>query len=416
MNWLRHLSLAYTLTSSLAIQPLLCSSEVSSTIDSCQIWSQGNKHFTTTFYPYLTNSEPNLVFSPISLQVGLAMTAELASGATQEEILEKAILPSEESIRLLGVEKILATLNPTTDDPKESIQLNLTNSAWLSSKIPFRSSIKEILNHYYQSELYQSNFHLLPEGEREAINAWVEENTQHQIQELLPKGSIDKFTQVVLVNTLYMHAPWAYPFSPEMTYEALFYGIENHQSMASYMQGIGNFPILQEANATIIELPFKQSGSHQQALSFFVVLPRSGFPLSELEKQLTTRKLDHWITSTTPAYINLSLPKFKVSSNFNAKKALQEMGLQRPFSHQAEFNLTQQEDHVMITDVVHQAVFEVDEQGGTGSAATGIVIGIKSCLKIPKTIIVNRPFLFFVADKTTGMILFAGRILQPSNH
>lgn len=413
MNWLSRLMVVYAMAYGMAALPLFCSSDIFSMtnerIDPSIVWSQGNKHFTTTFYPYVAESKKNVVFSPVSLQLGLAMTAELAVGKTQQEIIEMAVLPEEETIRQQGVEGILTRLNSLSTDESKSIQLNLTNGAWLSSKVSFNPSIKQLLSQYYQAELYPAHFHLFPEETRQEINGWVEEKTQHHIQNLLPEGSIDQLTQIVLINTLYMRAPWAKPFNPEMTYEALFYGAD--QSFVPYMHEIGTFGLLKGAQETIIELPFQRSNSH--SLSLFIVLPHLGSTITEVEKDLTTRRLDHWMTNTQPTYVNLSLPKFKIASSLNAKELFKKMGMQLPFSPEAEFNLSDQDDHVMITDIVHQAVFEVDEQGGTGSAATGIVIGIKSCQKIPQTVVVNRPFLVFVADKTSGVVLFAGRVMQP---
>jgi serpin B len=415
MNWLSRLTIICTMAYGMPAAPLFCSSDISpmtnEKIDPSIAWSQGNKHFTTTFYPHAAESSKNIVFSPVSLQLGLAMTAELAVGKTQQEIIETAVLPEEATTRQLGVERILARLNSHSANEGESIQLSLTNGAWLSSKVSFHPSIKQLLSQYYQAELYPANFHLFPEETRQEINGWVEEKTQHYIQNLLPEGSIDQLTQMVVINTLYMRAPWAKPFNPEMTYEAPFYGTD--QSFVPYMHEIGIFGLLKETYETIIELPFQRSSSH--SVSLFIVLPHSKSALAEVEKNLTTRRLDHWITNTKPTYVDLSLPKFKIASHFNAKELLKKMGLQRPFSLEATFHLGERDDHVMITDIVHQAVFEVDEQGGSGSAATGIVIGIKSCQKIPQVVNVNRPFLVFVADKTSGVVLFAGRVIHPKS-
>lgn len=420
MNWLSRLTVSWVIAFSLIGIPL-CSFATSfadyGAVDPLLVWSQGNKHFTTTFYPQVKKSGHNFVFSPLSLQIGLAMTAELAIGATQQEIMETGVLPEEETTRRDGVEKILACLNTSQEDELDSVQLNLTNGAWLSSKVPFHSSLKELLCQHYKAELHPAAFHLFPEETREEINTWVEENTQHQIQNLLPEGTIDRQTEMVLVNTLYMHAPWAKPFNPDMTYEAQFYGLEKSLRPIPYMHEVATFGLLKEAKETIIELPFKRSASSQQALSLFIVLPHSGTTLNDVEQRLTTRRLDHWMANTQPTYIDLSLPKFKVSSSINAKEVLKKMGMTRPFSYEAEFDLSPQNDQVMITDIVHQAVFEVDELGGTGSAATAVVIGVKSCpiKPYPEVITVNRPFLIFVADKTSGVVLFAGRVMQPSS-
>lgn len=386
-------------------QLLFCSSERQ--VDPVLIWGQRDKHFTTTFYPHVKDDSANFIFSPISLQLGLAMTAELAKDATRAEIIDKAILPEEQEVRRTGAKLILENVDLSITEEAEQAQFTLANSVWISTKKPHPHSLKAILDQYFRTEFYPADF-TFPEKMRTEINAWVANKTQRQIRELMPSGSIKSDTQMVLVNTLYLRAPWATPFSPELTYEAPFYGI-NSTDFVSYMHQTGNFGLLEEANLTVVELPFKPMGPNQNEISLFLVIPKDGSSLEDLEEKLTTRRLDHWITSTERTRVDLSFPKFKVASSIHAKEILQKMGMQLPFSEEAEFDLGNPEERLIITDIVHQAVFEVDELGGIGAAGTGVVIG-RTCWEPPVEVHINRPFLFFVADKASGLLLFAGRI------
>jgi serpin B len=416
MNYLNQLRvMCATLSFIIPSLPLFCCSDVNSTseaIDPLVVWSQGNKHFTTSFYSHVKNDTNNLVFSPISLQFSLAMTAELALESTQDEIIKTAILPESESTRRIGAKYILERLNTHASGEDESYKFTLANGAWISTEAHLPLPTNALLTQFYQTELRQIPFHVFPEERRKEINEWVEEKTQHQIQNLLPQGSIDAQTKLVLVNTLYMHAPWDKPFNPDLTYEAPFYGLEKSLQPIPYMRKIGKFGLLEEANFIVVEIPFKSSD--QESRSFFVILPHKEFTLEELEERLTTRRVAHWMTNTTPRTVDLSLPKFKISSCIDAKQTLIGMGMERPFSQEAEFDLGDQNHKVMITDIVHQAVFEIDELGGTGSAGTGIIIQPTSYQESAK-VVIDRPFLFFVADKKSGMILFAGRMMQPKN-
>lgn len=381
--------------------------------DQIMEWSQGNKHFTTSFYPYAANTNRNFVFSPVSLQLGLAMTSELALGKTHQEILQTMMLPSKGSIRRKGANTILKQLNTGVAIGCEPVSLTLANGIWISSKVDFFAAQEKIFNQVYLASLQQADFENSAEYVREEINRWVEDKTAKQITDFMPPGVIDNATRLVLVNTLYMRAPWEEPFNPEMTYEAPFFGLEKSLKMIPYMQRTGMFGFLNEFSYNVIEIPFKNSLSTQSALAMFIVLPKEGVPLEEVEKKFTTRRLDHWLEDIQTKYLALSLPKFRVATALNAKGILKEMGMELPFSSEAEFAIGGCDEKLAVTDILHNAVLEIDEDGGTGSAATGIVIGV-TCIRDPaEAIVVNRPFLVIVADKTTGIILFAGRIIQP---
>lgn len=376
------------------------------------LWNQGEKHFTTSFYSFAKQSGQNLIFSPLSLQLGLAMAAELAYGKTQEEILQIGVLPEEEGSRHVGAKAFLSRLNVASTPDAESVQFLMANSAWISSEIK-APAIEGIILPYYQAEIHQANFRQDPVGMCQIINAWVENNTSHQIQNLLPENALNPQTALVLVNTLYMRAPWAKPFDTELSYEAPFYGIDNGHNNIPYMRQIGKFGFLDEFNHQVIEVPFKDAIDKSYSLSLFIILPKEGHTLEQIEALMTTRHLEHWLNDIERAQLDLSMPKFKLAASLNAKEILQEMGMERPFSpSEAEFDLISPHGRVAITDIVHKAVFEVDERGGTGSAATGIVIN-PTCWQETKEVSVNRPFMVFVADKTNGLILFAGRVMQP---
>lgn len=376
-------------------------------------WSQGEKHFTTSFYPFAKQSNQNLVFSPLSIQLGLAMAAELAYGKTQEEILQIGVLPEEEKSRRQGAQAFMSRINDVAAANGESVKFFLANSTWISTEIAVPPSLNGILLPYYHAEIHHANFLHDPAGMCTIINAWVADKTSNQIKNLLPENSLNPQTALVLVNTLYMRAPWARPFDPKLTYEAPFYAPENSLNTVPFMRQVGRFGMLDETTYQVIELCFKSTSDSHDSLSLFVVLPKEGYSIEDVEAKMTTRRLEHWLSDTQTRQLDLSLPKFKLSAALNAKEILKAMGMERPFSpHEAEFDLGDLNRRVAITDIVHQAVFEVDEQGGTGSAATGIVIG-PTCWQERKEVVINRPFLVFVADKTNGLILFAGRVMKP---
>lgn len=375
-------------------------------------WSAANKDFTANFYPLAQENGADFVFSPLSLQLGMALSSEIALGDTQNEILKVVSLPTCEKTRHKGAKKLFKYFNTESD----ILQISLANAAWISTENKLPKHLKEVLKGSYQAGIFKADFVNTAEETRLNINTWVADNTQQMIQNLLTEGSVSEKTKFVLVNTLYLKAPWKKPFSVEKTYDAPFYTSTNKSQQLSFMHQTANFGFLDENDLTVIELPFKADKSSDAAVSLFVVLPKQEIgesPLAIVEKTLTAERIKHLLADTKETKIDLSLPKFKVSSALNAKDILKKMGLSLPFTAgKAEFDV--ENNDVVISDILHNAVFEIDEVGGTGAAATGVVMNV-TCVPVqPKNVVVNRPFLIFVADKSTGIVLFAGRITLPT--
>lgn len=374
-------------------------------------WSQGNNYMTSNFFLKATKGKDNFVFSPLSMQIALGMTSELALGETQLEMEQAAALPENAIEKREGAYKMIHSLQSVHEnDEKDTTLLCLANSAWLSSRIAPPAALEAILLPYYQAELHLADFHLYPSQICTRINQWISDKTRGNIPDLLPQGSITDRTSLVLVNTLYMRAPWECPFDPKMTFKAPFFNPDSPVT-ASYMRQTGRFCLLDNGSYIVVEIPFKESSNGQLAL--YIVLPSEDHSLEEIEELVTPIRLEHWMRDAQYTHLDLRLPKFKLDSATNAKEILRKMGMVRAFSpSDAEFDLSDPNGHVYISDIFHQAVFEIDELGGVGSAATGIVIGTTSIVQ-NRIVEINRPFFLFVADKYTHTVLFAGRLQKP---
>lgn len=372
-----------------------------------QAWSQGNRHFTGTFYSEANHKNGNLVFSPLSLQMAIGMAAELALGETQQEMLSAASLPDNDRQRSEGALQILSQVSMNGEETNHRIAL--ANSAWLSSRIEMTGTFTDVLFPFYQAEHHLADFQLFPAKMTHAINAWVSEKTWGKIQNLLPQGSITELTSLVIVNTLYMKAPWEHPFDSKLTFEAPFFGADTQS--VSYMRRVGYLCILDESLCIVLEIPFENSAAGKLAL--YIVMPHNGYSLEDIAECMTPLCMEHWLRDAEFKHVDLRLPKFKVSSTVNARRILQGLGMEKAFvPAAAEFDLHDPNGNVYVSDIFHQAVFEIDEEGGTGAAATGVVMTTKS-FQQSRVIEINQPFLFFVAEKRTGVIHFAGHVINP---
>lgn len=373
-------------------------------------WSQGNQELSTRFFLAAKEPKENLMFSPLSLQLCLAMAGELATGETQQEILQGISLPEDDGVRRMGASELLAHIDSPQNPKGEAPRFFMANSAWATSSMEMPEGINEILLPYYQAEIYQRDFAEEPDAACQEINTWVEDRTVGKIKNLLPKGSINRSTSLVLVNTLYFKAPWQSPFSPYSTYEGPFYGADGALQSVSYMHQVGMYAMRDTGRYVALELPFRGSSPE---ISLFIVCPKEG-TLEDLASEITPKALTKWMRGLEYKAIDLTLPKFKISSSLNAKNIFQKMGMKRPFSpSEAEFTFAGREGRVFISDIVHQAVFEIDEEGGTGAAATGIIFTTKCFLEPKERVVIDRPFLMFVVDRTHDLILFTGSVYKP---
>lgn len=379
-------------------------------------WSRGSQEFTAAFYPHIKKKESNFLYSPLSLQITLAIASEIAYGETQSEIIDKGFLPRDSARRQLWARELMKRFNTGLDRSMEFFSLSLVNGIWISSEMAFKQESEKSLLDFYGAAFNLADFNLSAEEARKEINNWVEENTHSNIQGFLSKGALDRHTKLVLVNTLFMRAPWEDSFDLSSSYEDSFFG-KKKVSSTVFMRKLKEFNVLNEAQYTVVELPFKKSVQRETELSLYVILPFAGVDLDEIECLMTPEILNHWIQDGNPCLVDLSLPKFKISSSLNAKNALKKMNLKRPFSEFAEFELENSTQSFCISDVFHNTTLEINETGGVGSAATGVILSKRSLKESnPRLFIkVNRPFLVIVADKASKIILFTGRIMNPKS-
>ncbi|NWT14114.1 SPB10 protein, partial [Vireo altiloquus] len=163
----------------------------------------------------------------------------------------------------------------------------------------------------------------------------------------------------------------------------------------------------------IIELPYVEN-----ELSMFVLLPddisdkTTGLEL--VERELTYEKLSEWTKSDNmrKAEVDLYLPKLKLEENYDLKSPLSSMGIQNAFDPgQADFTGMSAKKDLFISEVIHKAFVEVNEEGTEAAAATG-VLTMRS--RVPTTTFkADHPFIFFIRHNKSQTILFFGRLCSP---
>lgn len=377
----------------------------------------GNTAFAVDMYRSIASSpsfaKQNVFYSPYSISSALAMTYAGARGNTATE-MAKALhftLPNERlhpAFDSLDLALASRAKGGEQGDDDKGFRLRVSNSIWGTPRMTFEKPFLDTLAVSYGAGMRLTDFAANPEAARAAINGWVDKETEDRIQELLPSGTIDSSTRLVLVNAIYFNAAWADHFDPNATKPGTFHApggdvqapMMNKHSEIRYGAGDGY---------RAVSLPY------QGGLSFVAVVPED---VSKLESSLDGKGLAAIEASLSPTDVILSMPKFEIKgSTFSVRDQLTALGMPDAFScGAADFSGMTKTESLCISDVLHQAFVKLDEAGTEAAAATAVVmVGSAAPVDPPKPVelTIDKPFVFYLKDDRTGAVLFMGRIENP---
>jgi len=374
--------------------------------------------------------DSNALLSPYSIQSALAMAFAGSDGATRAEMSKVLHFPKDdaevhrsfaamrEALGRVVQESVtnvaLMKQHGVTNDP---IMLTVANRLFGQTGYDFRAPFLALVNDSYAAPFEPLDFAGNPAGAAGHINVWVEEQTQRRIRNLIPDDALDKLTRLVLVNAIYLKAPWAEPFQPTATKPGSFHlgngsivevpMMMQRQELA-YAKGDG-FGVLQ----------LSYDGFQ---LGFLVFLPDRPNGLASLESKLTSGMLAGQALKWEKRDVTLYLPRFKLEPPvLPLSKQLQALGMKSAFDqplHSVNFERIaprRLNDYLYISEVYHKTFLNLDEQGTEAAAATAIYVSTTSFHEPPKPIEVrvDHPFLFAIQHRPNGACLFLGRVCDP---
>uniref|UniRef100_A0A8C5NJL0 Serpin B10 n=1 Tax=Junco hyemalis TaxID=40217 RepID=A0A8C5NJL0_JUNHY len=365
--------------------------------------SVSTNSFTLDLYKKLneTSKGQNIFFSPWSIATALAMVHLGAKGDTASQMAEVK-------------RKVLSQLLSDINKRKSTYLLKSANRLYEEKTYPLLPKFLQLLTSYYNAKPQAVNFKRAAEQVRGQINSWVENKTERKIQSLLPAGSLHSRTVLVLVNAIYFKGKWEKKFLEKNTSEMPFRISKTKTKPVHMMFLKDKFSILHETTMKlrIIELPYVEN-----ELSMFLLLPddiNDNTTGLELVKELTYEKLSEWTKSDNmmKAEVDLYLPKLKLEENYDLKSPLSSMGIRNAFNPgQADFTGMSVKKDLFISEVIHKAFVEVNEEGTEAAAATGVLM-MRS--RIPTmTFKADHPFIFFIRHNKSQTILFFGRFCSP---
>jgi serpin B len=250
------------------------------------------------------------------------------------------------------------------------------------------------------------------------VNSWVEKLTAGLIKEILPQGSVDSSTRLVLGNALYFKGAWTEEFDASKTKEGEFHLLDGSSVQAPFMSSTDEQYISSRDNLKVLKLPYRQGGDLRR-FSMYILLPDAHDGLWNLAERVSSEPefLEKHIPTEKVPVGQFKLPKFKISFGFEASNLLKGLGLHLPFSTEADLSeMVDSEQKLCISSVFHKSFVEVNEEGTEAAAATAVTIMLMSLPLDPPMkmdFVADHPFLFMIREDLTGVVLFIGHVLNP---
>lgn len=373
----------------------------------------GNTAFAADLYHAIPGQDGNLIFSPFSVSLTMAMVYAGAHNQTEDQMAEtlRYTLPQERLHPAFNaLDQILVDLAEGDPDKDSTLELRIANAIWAQTNYPFLRAFLDTLATNYGAGLRLLDFAQAPDPSRATINNWVADQTDQHIQNLLAPGVIDDTTRLVLTNAIYFKAPWANPFDKKRTIDGPFTLLDGSTVTAPMMSNMAEFGYVSGDGYQAVEL-LHDAGT----TSMVILLPAAG-RFEEFQAGLTGARLDEIVASLQRQKVDLTMPRFTFDSpGISLADTLAAMGMPAAFSPgQADFSGMDGSHSLFLSAVVHKAFIAVDEEGSEAAAATAAVVGVTSMQPQPARVAVDRPFVFLIRDLKTGTVLFLGQVLDPT--
>jgi len=382
-----------------------------------------NNQFAFDLYSELDKSEDsNIFYSPYSISAALAMTYEGAKGQTADEMKSVFHFPESNILR-----PNFAAIYNKINKKNKPYKLSTGNALWAQYDYTFLDEYMNRVEQYYGGKAANVDFRQAEEREksRQTINAFIEEQTNDKIKELIPKGILTERTRLVLTNAIYFKGTWEWEFDKSDTRDQDFKITPTNivKTPMMYMDpDKAKFNYADLEKLQILELPYKG-----EDISMLILLPKQGedydyetgeriisdYTLKDIE--LSAEKLKEYKAQMKETKLDsISLPKFEFDSKYFMKDTLSAMGMPTAFTSDADFSGMDGTLNLYIDTVIHQAYVKVDEEGTEAAAATAVIMVEKS-VAMPRNVFrADHPFVFIIQEKETGNILFMGRVTDPT--
>lgn len=343
----------------------------------------------------------NLFLSPLSTYYALLMAYEGSKNKTKQEFEKVLYLNKSGSLNNEYLNNIASISDSCSG-------LNISNAIWLDKSLVVEGEYSKAMSDKYLSDFEQTEF-ANTESAVSDINAWVSEKTNQRITEIVSELDIVAGTKLVISNAVYFKGEWLMKFDKQKTISAPFFTSSENQCKVDFMNMTESLQYFENDEYQFISKPYRNSD-----LSFGVILPKKLFGIEEIEKKMNNDFFNEILDSTYYIKTALSIPKLKLESSYELSDALQSVGLKTAFTNKADFSGITKEAPLQFSKILHKTWIELDEEKTEAAAATTTGVRITGLLSY-KIFKADHPFVFFIFDNKSKVILFMGRYVKPLN-
>lgn len=340
----------------------------------------------------------NVLVSPISVLMALAMTANGAAGETLTQMEEVFGCPISELNPYF--QRYLAELSS-----EEMAALRLANGIWFldSQNFTVSQSFLQANADYYGASAYQAAF---DEATCQEINRWVQEHTDNLIEKLVDQMPADAV--MCLVNALAFDAAWEEPYEEQQVRPGDFTTASGEAQPVTMLCGEENAYLENEDFTGFLK--YYEGGAY----AFVGLLPREAGSLGQSLDRLTGEKLQAMLEGAQKIPVDVMLPEFKTEYSVKLQGLLAEMGMPDAFDPlNADFSrMNDGKGGLCVDEVLHKTVLSVDAHGTKAAAVTGIIMEATAALQENKAVYLNHPFAYLILDCTAGLPIFLGTVTE----
>lgn len=379
-------------------------SEIELTLKSAKIVESDNQFGLELFQKINANDTEgkNIMMSPLSVSLALAMAYNGAEGTTREQMedmLHKLNLTPDE------INQSYKTLVDALKSHDVKVELDIANGIFYHQDYTIKNYFLNTNKEYYNAEVKSLNF---GNGANtlSTINGWVKNKTHDKIESIL--DVISPYDVMVLVNAVYFNGEWSYRFEKENTDNRVFFYDDGSSSSVPTMMIKEKFNYFKHENFEMLELPY---GSGK--FSMIVFLPGEKTTVNQMIAMLYPGNMKIWLDQMEGWEKKVFMPKFEFKYDNSLNDELQALGMTDAFSpNNANFKGITDEQQIYISEVKHKSYIKVDEKGTEAAAVTGITFETTS-VGISDIFAVDHPFVFAIKEKDTNAILFIGKVTNP---
>jgi serine protease inhibitor len=347
-----------------------------------------------------TNNKENVIISPLSLSTILALTQNGAVGNTKGEMLKTLELQGlDDSTINESYRDIIAHFNSL-----KGIETKIGDSIWIRKNADVKKELISVGKNYYEAEINEVDF--TKKNTVDAVNKWVSGRTAGKINKMM--DSFEDDTYMTLINTVYFKGKWNNPFTERGTTKQKFTSSDGSTKDVDMMKETMGIDYMKNTNFEAVRIPYED-----QNFGMYVFLPNKDSSVDKLMNEMTMENWNKWINEFKKTQVQVSLPKFKIEFEEELNSMLKDFGMKDAFNGNANFsNITDKTD--LYIDLVKQKSYiDVNEAGTEAASATAVVMKTVSAPLDPTQFTVDRPFIYAIADKKTGLIIFMGKVEKP---